>query len=77
MLAFPGSHALHGRAAYYRSEAARIEALAAAAQAGEGRECFMRVAQEYRGLAARLMPAEIEDEEDPAAPGDGATASPQ
>lgn len=41
-----------GLADYYLAEAARVEALALDAPPGAGRERFLQVADEYRGLAA-------------------------
>ena len=49
----PGSIAHHGRAAHYRSEAARIQVLAEAA-GDDGREGFDQAAQDYRDLADSL-----------------------
>lgn len=48
-------------AAYYLSEAVRIELMASCA--GDGRERFLRVAEEYRSLAAwRTLSDEDEDD---------------
>lgn len=52
MSILPGTIARRGRSDYYRSEARRIESLAAAEGAGSGRDRFLEVAQEYRLLAA-------------------------
>ncbi|MDZ4373156.1 MAG: hypothetical protein U1C74_17265 [Phenylobacterium sp.] len=42
------------RRAYYRAEARRVDALAAASTPAAGRVCFERVAREYRALAEAL-----------------------
>lgn len=48
----PGAIALKGRSRYYASEARRVQELADANGAGEGRDRFLEVAREYRTLAA-------------------------
>lgn len=54
----PGSVACLGRAAYYRREAERIDALAADLVGDTGHARFREVAQEYRVLADTLDPDE-------------------
>jgi hypothetical protein len=60
----PGTLAHAGRAAYYRAEAARIDAMAAETAADEGREHFAQVAQEYRRLADTLDAPDDDDHDD-------------
>jgi hypothetical protein len=59
----PGTVAIEGRSAYYRSEADRVEALATATPTGEGREWFQEVAREYRTLAAWYAASAVDFDE--------------
>lgn len=53
------------RIAYFRHEARRVEALAAATADGEGRGLYAQAAAEYRALAEALEPPEPRDDHMP------------